>query len=528
MLALDIPDLIGLTLAAFCVATAALITASFVCQRHYGPVLRHFDILGPEPASFVFDGDILVDASDRGEALLRSLPGAGTPWEQLLDHLAHRSPSAASSLRSLRRGQNVSIPLGETSDIPQLRADWRNGFLRVAVIDEADRGAIIPMNSHSIAALEDQVAFHKTLAKHAPFLIWKSTGDGRTVWCNPSYAQLHDDVAETGESWDAPSLFGLTEVPSEAGAAHSAVRRVSVKKPGTDDVLWFDTLSFPLGDGILHFALPADDAVKAEGALREFIQTLAKTFAHLPIGLAIFSKTRKLVLFNPAMTDLSGLPVTFLSAQPRLVEFLDALREKRVMPEPKNYATWRQEVSALEAEAVNGTFQETWSLPEGQTYRVTGRPHPDGAVAFLFEDITSEIALTRRFRAELELGQAVMDAQSEAIAVFSQSGILTLSNTAYADLWGMDPTTTLGDVRVTDAMEAWLELGEPSPVWGEIRDFVDSIDDRTDWTAQARLKSGVDLSCRIVPLAGGSVLCGFRRQPARSDQQRRLHFEKQS
>jgi hypothetical protein len=42
----------------------------------------------------------------------------------------------------------------------------------------------------------------------------------------------------------------------------------------------------------------------------------------------------------------------------------------------------------LEEEAASGLFEETWSLPGGQTYRVIGRPHPNGALAFMFEDIS--------------------------------------------------------------------------------------------------------------------------------------------
>ena len=57
------------------------------------------------------------------------------------------------------------------------------------------------------------------------------------------------------------------------------------------------------------------------------------------------------------------------------------------------------------AAATDGRYQETWSLENGQTYSIRGRPHPDGATAFLIEDITAEVTLTRNFRAELEQSQ---------------------------------------------------------------------------------------------------------------------------
>ncbi|MEK9704965.1 MAG: diguanylate cyclase, partial [Paracoccaceae bacterium] len=55
------------------------------------------------------------------------------------------------------------------------------------------------------------------------------------------------------------------------------------------------------------------------------------------------------------------------------------------------------------AVATEGTYTEIWNLPSGATFRISGRPHPDGALAFLFEDITAEVSMSRRFTAEFEL-----------------------------------------------------------------------------------------------------------------------------
>jgi hypothetical protein len=95
-----------------------------------------------------------------------------------------------------------------------------------------------------------------------------------------------------------------------------------------------------------------------------------------------------------------------------------------------------------------GLFEETWSLPGGQTYRVIGRPHPNGALAFMFEDISHEMSRTRRYRADVELGQSVIDAVEDAVAVFSQGGQLVMSNHAYAQLWQHDPQVLLSEASV--------------------------------------------------------------------------------
>jgi PAS domain-containing protein len=241
------------------------------------------------------------------------------------------------------------------------------------------------------------------------------------------------------------------------------------------------------------------------------VQTLAKTFAQLSIGLAIFDRNRQLVLFNPALVDLTALPADFLSGRPTILSFFDRLRDNKMMPEPKNYNSWREQMGALVEAAASGQYQETWSLSSGSVYSVSGRPHPDGAVAFLFEDITAEITLTRRFRSDLELWQAVFDNLEDAIAVFSMTGVLIFSNSAYQALWGVDPENTFAQTSILDSIRAWQEQSKASPIWGDIRDFVSMQENRAEWWAKVALKSGEQLICSVHPVQRGVTMVSFSR-----------------
>jgi len=244
------------------------------------------------------------------------------------------------------------------------------------------------------------------------------------------------------------------------------------------------------------------------------VQTLAKTFAQLSIGLAIFDRNRQLALFNPALIDLTELSVDFLSGRPNLLTFFDRLRDRSMMPEPKNYGSWRHQMADLVAAASDGNYQETWTLPSGAVYSVIGRPHPDGAIAFLIEDITAEITLTRRFRADLELSQSVLDEMDEAVAVFSADGGLTLTNRAYRELWSVDPEMGFAEPTVIDATRVWQDRCLATPLWGEIRDFVASRENRADWWAEVCLTTGERLDCRIRPLQNAVTMVVFSRRTA--------------
>ena len=103
----------------------------------------------------------------------------------------------------------------------------------------------------------------------------------------------------------------------------------------------------------------------------------------------------------------------------------------------------------------------------------------------------------------------VLDALPEPIAVFSQMGTLTLSNAAYADLWGVDPRTTIGQISIVDSMRHWLSGTEPTPIWGEARDFVGAIGDRSEWVGDVRMKDGRPVHCRFIPITGGNTMIRF-------------------
>jgi len=345
---------------------------------------------------------------------------------------------------------------------------------------------------------------------HSPMLVWRVNEDKQVVWANRAYHDILDRTTKTDrtQSDPLPVLFDL----SVEGRSSS---RQQVRFADQDHPSWFEQFSAPLDTSMtLHFALRADPIVKAEDALRNFVQTLTKTFAHLPIGLAIFDRDRQLALFNPALADLTTLEPEWLTARPTLYAFLDRLREYRHVPEPKDYKSWRDRIAALEQAAVNGTYEENWPLPTGQTYRVTGRPHPKGAVAFLFEDISSSISLQRQFRSELELSQSLLDSMPDAIAVFSGDGDLVMSNDAFAALWGVDPREMLASLSVNETVSMWQAACKPSLVWEGFRDFAGSLRERAEWDAMVEHISGQRLCARFTPLSRGAISCSFSHAPS--------------
>lgn len=457
--------------------------------------------------SFLFDGAALIDATPDARALLSLSPVRAAPWQRLTAYLAPQFPDFEARIAQLAGVGRLA--LASADDAPQpllLEAELRGGLTRITLLDPEEQSRAAGPDALSLRAAQTELDQLRDTIGRAPLLVWREDAQGGVTWANAAYLTAATRRLEPGQDlmWPLPHLFEPT-----ATAQGASGQRQMLTLPG-EPAHWFDLVSFSDGDGRLLFGLPVDAAVQAEGALHDFMQTLTKTFAHLPIGLAIFDRQRQLALFNPALLDLTGLQPDFLALRPTLFAFLDAMRDGNMIPEPKDYRSWRKQMSELEKSATSGLYEETWSLPSGQTYRVIGRPHPNGALALMFEDISTEMSRTRRYRADLELDQAVVDALDEAVAVFSQSGLLVMSNAAYAALWGHDPAATLGDGSIISLCAHWRDHSAPSPVWDQVAAFVANLDDRKPWRSGERLTDGRLVECRFAPLPGGATLITFR------------------
>ncbi len=456
----------------------------------------------PAGVSFLFDGENLIDASPSARVLLPEGED-DRAWSRLLTRFGPDFPDLAERLGALSRHGQLHLQSGPGTAPMVMKAEHLAGLTRLTLSAGQSDLRSEPGDSATAAALQHEVITQRSVLSRAPVLMWKETADGSVIWANHAYLIRAVELLPEGEdlSWPLPKLFDLSE------AQKTRLPRSKLQMPSGPE--WFDLVRMASGEETLCYALAADRAVQAEAALREFMQTLTKTFADLPIGLAIFDRSRALQMFNPALADLTTLAPEFLIGRPTLNAFLDAMRAKAMIPEPKDYRSWRKHLARLEEEASMGLFEETWSLPGGQTYRVIGRPHPNGALAFMFEDISFEMSRTRRYRADLELGQSVIDAVEEAVAVFSQGGQLVMSNHAYAQLWQHDPQVLLSEASIATLGNWWRDHAAPTLLWDDATDFVTSAGDRAPWDGEVRLLDGRLVSCKFRPLTGGATLITF-------------------
>lgn len=499
---MEVLTYLGLAGLCLCVAFGALWLFSWADRSRTSP-----HSTGEISASFLFDGSELVHATKEANDILKEAGSiSGSEWRHVHRSLRLRFPDLPNNAEAAFAMAPATIHSVRENDSAELTLSAVRGRLRLCLQDNAP---------HSVADRHLRFRHGQILRRmnSAAALysdpLWLLNSDGVLEWANPAYHKLRETIEHKAGS----SLISELEFEMPDGR-NSFSKRIMIQGSEQGESSWFNVTKTIAEDGInLNFATNIDSLIEAEISQRKFVQTLTKTFAQLSAGLAIFDKERQLALFNPALIDLFALPADFLSARPTLVTFFDRLRDSRMMPEPKDYVNWRQQITDLVIASVDGRFQETWTLPSGLTYRVTGRPHPDGAIALLFEDISAEISLTRRFRSQLNQSQTILDSLDEAIVVFSATGNMTSSNKPYRELWKVDPDSSFANVTLNDALRDWSTIAGPDPLWARLREYFSDPDDRSEWFADITMKSGTPIECRVSPLAGGAMLVGFRLRP---------------
>lgn len=454
----------------------------------------------PDPAVLIFEGPDLIDASPSVRPLLND-GGAVKDLPSVLEFLAHGfGADLADRVAALPPDGQLRLT-AVTAGTLEASADGAR--LRLALHQGAGATALDGLR---LEAARHELTLFRTIAEAVPQPAWVLGPAGGIAWTNRAYRDLAHQVrgpdARSAETAGSAPLFPSVKRTPEA---NTPPERVALSVEGRNEPLWFEVTAIPHGGGTVHFASDVSALVLAESARLHFVQALAKTFADLVTGLAIFDRQRRLVLFNPAFMDLTGLPIDFLSSRPLVHSVLDRLRETEMLPEPRDYAAWRKEVAELEAAAARGAYDDIWNLPGGRTYRVTGRPHPDGALALLFEDISGEVGRVRHLRAELDVTRAALEALEEPAAVFSAAPRLSLFNAAYSELWGPPPTTA----DLLSELARWRSSCLLPTTWDRLADDAP----RTPRTELLQRRDGRILRLRLAPLLHGARLATFRAVP---------------
>ena len=271
-------------LAAFAAAALGTLTVILLERRSKA---RPASIFSEQPTAtvFLFDGEALVDSTPSAKALLNASQTLGGAWVKLLAYLGRYFPDLETQITRLQTEGALTLASVPGEGRPMiLQADMQGGLTRLVLVDPDSDDAAPGQDLMVLRAMSEELDFLRQTVTNAPALIWRERENGDVTWANAAYMLRVGDLGETGQelSWPLPKLFERT-----ASTQGIAGQRQKLTLSGAR-AAWYDLILTGEGDSRLVFALPADAAVAAETALRDFMQTLTKTFAHLHVGLGNF------------------------------------------------------------------------------------------------------------------------------------------------------------------------------------------------------------------------------------------------
>ncbi len=357
--------------------------------------------------------------------------------------------------------------------------------------------------------LRQAVQDRDCLLDNLPSPAWIRDHKGALSWVNGAYVSAvnaggREEVLRTQmelfETRQRAELSRLSQTKKSG--------RVRLQTIVNGAVQIYEAITASLARGNGGIALDVAPLATAKDELERQMMAHSRTLNKVATAVAIFGADRKLVYSNEALAFIWKLEEDWLAGKPSATEFLDLLRQRRLVPEQSNYRKWRDE--RILAWDRNRTLDEFWHLPDGRTVHILSDYRDDGGVTFLFDDVTEKLALERQYHGLIEGQRETLDHLSEGIAVFAPDGKLQLFNPAFQAIWALpDALLELGP-HLEEIIFFCEKKAPDETLWNGARDSITGIQDARD------ILSGVvertdhsHLAYAITPLPDGGTLLTF-------------------
>ena len=156
----------------------------------------------------------------------------------------------------------------------------------------------------------------------------------------------------------------------------------------------------------------------------------------LGTAFAIFDDRSKLYFYNVSFKRLWNLDNEFLEKTPSYLQFLETVRENKMLPPVPDIKNFKQEEMSVFGGFIE-TKEDLLHLPDGRTIRRLRTPHPNGVI-FAFEDVSDRLATMRRLNDLTSMQQSILDNLSDSVLIFGPHQRLKFYNRSYLKLWGLD------------------------------------------------------------------------------------------
>lgn len=319
---------------------------------------------------------------------------------------------------------------------------------------------------------EEKIRNLENLIDNLPYPVWLRDFDLKLKLVNKKYIELLNkpniDIAETLDDSDAAMLAKNTQESNREQKIP-----VSINKNG--ERLCFEMIESPFYEGnMLNKIATAGSLIdisqldNLKRNLKQHQNTHLEILGILGTAFAVFNSNLKLSFYNKAFSNLWGLEEEFLDKDPSYSLFLDALRDKRLLPEVPNYPYYRTE----EQKAFNTlieTKEDMLHLPDSRSLRRIRAPHISGGLIFAFEDISEGLTARREYNSIVSVQQEILDNLEEAVLIFASNGRLKFYNQAFVQLWDADEILLRKEPSLGEILESQKKFFNKVSDWESLK-----------------------------------------------------------
>lgn len=509
--------------AAMAVALLAALIVCFLKLRRSGDeaarllaeIDRYRNIARVAPGQF-----ILWDGKNEGE---QCSPGFATLFGAESSSVGYDDLRTALDAKSVARLDGAMEGLhehGEAFSLSTERCD-EPGSLRLTGERVDDNGTTILWVVDESQAVEtvDRLKLEATGLRHLldalPILIWRRNRDLRIDFVNSAYADAVE-INAADDSEPVPEIAARVISKGGRALAERATNTSELQRERHHIVVGgarraMDINEIPLenGGGLAGFGLDRTELEEMRDELGRHVQGHEGILHNLGTAIAIYGPDHRLSFFNNAFMRLWKLEESWLQSEPTLGEVLEALRERRMLPEYADFPMFKQDQLKLFTSLLD-PVEEMMHLPDGKTFRSVVAAHALGGLLFTWEDVTDALALERSYNTLIEVQRETLDHLYEGVGVIGGDGRLKLSNPAFAEMWQFPADSLVGEPHISSLVDRMRELLGESDDWpSEKEELIGLLTDREPQTGRIERTDGAVLDFATVPLPDGAVLLSF-------------------
>ncbi|MGE5516502.1 MAG: ATP-binding protein [Bacteroidota bacterium] len=388
--------------------------------------------------------------------------------------------------------------------------------------DVTEGASVVEDLARSLQALASDTAFLRAMIDALPMPVWLRDEDLSLLTVNRAYA-----VAVDAASPEA-AVAGQVELASDNLVRETralAARARAAGEPRADHfhvvlsgerrLASVTEVPLQVGETLLTAGFAQDQTriEELQSDLAHHVAAHGEVLERLATAIAIYSTDTRLTFFNTAFARLWRLDRDWLMAQPTYGGVLDALRERRLLPETADYRAAKEEELKRFVSLID-PVETLLHLPDGRTLRRVVSPHPYGGLIYTYEDVTDTLALERSFNTAVAVQRETLDHLHEGIAVFGGDGRLKLTNPAFGRIWHLQPEDLAGEPHLHEVVERLKPLFEGRPdrasSWPSARDqLMALVNGRHAMEGRLERQDDSILDCTAVPLPDGATLLTF-------------------